>query len=399
MNYTEAYEICCKKARLHFEKLSGKLFEPGECADGNYYANYPNTDFASDRWVWLSSMITGLAPLMYETIGDKSALKWAYRFKDEYHSKVYAPFTQTMHDLGFLYIPYSVHLYRLTGDTKHRDTALRAADELAKRFNARGGFIEAWSPMNDSDRELRMIVDCAMNVSLLYWAWNETKHCFYRDVADIHLNTTIKLLVRDDYSVAHAWFFNKNTALPEAEANACGYSNGSHWARGTAWLVYGLAIAYTYTKNEFYLETALNVAGKYLDSLLESPVPVWDFRLPEDKPAAVFKKFPDGVTPWDESNPGNTVYNVDTSAAAIMSCAFILINKIKPDAKLAEYADRALEVLIDEYLDTDLEKPAMLKRSNGKNVYAVYGDYYFMLALAMKLFGLTAPWANEQQED
>lgn len=395
MNLNEAFEICVEKARVHMEKLNGKLFEPGETDSGDFYENYPNHDFVSNRWQWLSSMVTGMAPLLYQTVGDKDALKWAYRFAGEYHDKVFAPYTQTMHDIGFLYLPYSVHLYMLTGDTNHRDTALRAADELAKRYNIRGHFIEAWDDMNREKRECRMIVDSSMNVALLYWAWKETGHYFYRDIADAHLETIIKTLVREDYSIAHAWFFDPETGEPKKEANSCGYADGSYWARGTAWVVYGLAMAYSYTKRQDFLDTAVKIGEKYLSSLGESPVPVWDFRLPEDKPAATSNNTRQKMNfIWDETDPKNMVYNVDTSAAAIISCGFMLLDSLGDYPQFGNYAQKALEALSNNYLNPDTKIPGMLKGSNGRNRYTSYGDYYYLLALSMKLYGIDSCWGT-----
>lgn len=394
MKLEAAYEICCKKARLHMQKMNGRLFEPRESEIGDYYENYPNIDFVTNRWPWLTSMITGMAPLLYQTVGDRSALKWAYRFKKEYHDKVFATYSQTMHDIGFLYLPYSVHLYQLTGDTDHRDTALRAADELAKRFNPKGRFIEAWEDMNLENRECRMIVDSSMNVSLLYWAWQETGHYFYRDIADCHLDSIIKTLVREDFSVAHAWFFDPKSGVPTKEANSCGYADGSHWARGTAWLVYGLAMAYSYTKDSRYLEVGVKVGEKYLASLEDSPVPVWDFRLPEDQPAKMCGNVKGKEAAWDESNPKNKIYNVDTSAAAIMSCGFLLLTKFCENKSFSQYVDDALTCLSEHYLDTSAEIVGMLRRSNGRDLFTSYGDYYYMLALAMRLYDIQSPWGT-----
>lgn len=397
MQLEKAFEICCEKIRLSMEKLSGLLFEPKASKTGDYYETYPNFDFVSYRWLWLTSMITGMAPVLHQTKGDKKALEWAERFKGEYHDKVFAPYTQTMHDLGFLYLPYSVHLYQLTGDTEHRDTALKAADELAKRFNVRGRFIEAWDEMNMENRECRMIVDSSMNVSLLYWAWQETGHYFYRDVADCHLETIIKTLVREDDSVAHAWFLDPQTGAPKAEANSCGYSNGSHWARGAAWLVFGLATAYTYTKNELYLETAIRVGEKYLSSLEESPIPVWDFRLPEDQPA-IMALNPGEVQPWDATAPANKIYNVDSSAAAIMTCGFLLITKFREHIGFRQYIEDALTCLSNEYLETDTSVVGMIRRTDGRNEFSTYGDYYYLLAMAIYLYDIEHPWQAKGEE-
>ena len=67
-------------------------------------------------------------------------------------------------------------------------------------------------------------------------------------------------------------FFDLKTGEPLKEANSCGYANGSYWARGTAWLVFGLSIAYEYTENEKYLDTAIKAAEKYLSSLDNGPI-------------------------------------------------------------------------------------------------------------------------------
>lgn len=398
MTLHEAYEICIQKAKLHFKKLNGPLFvESSETYTGDYYSQYPFPEnFADFRGAWVTSMITGMAPIVYQTNGDKSVLEWCEQFYDEYCEKVFRPYTYTIHDLGFLYLPYSAHLYQLTGDTKHRDTALRAADELAKRFNVRGHFIEAWDEMNMEERQGRLIIDTTMNLALLYWAWKETGHYFYREVADSHLETAIKILVRDDFSVAHGWIIDCKTGVPLREKNSCGFKEGSHWARGTAWLVYGLAIAYSYTKREDYWELAERVTEKYLSLLLQDTmVPVWDFRLPEDLPARTCINVAKDYVPfWDEHLPENRVYNVDSSAAAIMACAFQLMYSLKGKKKYRDYAEKTLDELANGFLNTDVTQTAMLTRSYGKDCSALYGDYYFLLALAMNLYSIRTCWEN-----
>lgn len=393
----EAYQICREKVYFHMKKMNGALFEPTEQRDGNYYGERRGGKLA-ERYVWMPSFVSGMGVLLFQTDGNLEALKWANRFARQYHDKVFQDYSATMHDLGFLYLPYSVQLYQLTGDKGHRETALRAADELTKRFDVRGRYIEAWSEMNTRvEREGRMIVDSAMNVPLLFWAWKETGHSFYHDVATAHLETIMSILIREDYSVCHAYFFNLKTGEPYKEANSCGYANGSHWARGTAWLVFGLSIAYEYTGNEEYLDTAVKVAEKYLSSLDNGPVPVWDFRLPEEWPAKFCGNVMDYLTAtWDESLPENRVYNVDTSAAAIMTCAFQVITRHRKLSTLSDYIKEALTVLSNEYLNTDVQIPGMVKRSDGRNVYTIFGDYYYMLALAVELFGIDTCWSGRQ---
>ncbi|MGN1059224.1 MAG: glycoside hydrolase family 88 protein [Clostridia bacterium] len=394
MTYEEAYKLCGEKARLHMKSMNGIPFELGECRDGDYYKHVKDKEKSalSGRWSWVTSFVTGMAPLLFQTDGDSRALRWANQFADDYHDKVFRPYTQTMHDLGFLYLPYSVHMYQLTGDRGHRDTALQAANELAKRFDLNGRYIEAWSEMNTFEKDGRMIIDSCMNLPLLFWAWKETGHTFYHDVAAAHLETAMRVLVREDASVCHAWRLDPATGQPTEEVNSCGFANGSHWARGTGWMVFGLAIAYEYTKNETYLDTAVKVAEKYLDSLEDSPVPVWDFRLPADQPAKICGNVPGLDADWDESLPENKKYNVDTSAAAIMACGLQTIERYRPCDRFHQYVEAALSVLSNEYLNTNPTVPGMLSRCNGRNAFSIYGDYYYMLALAMRLYDVRTCW-------
>ena len=51
------------------------------------------------------------------------------------------------------------------------------------------------------------------------------------------------------------------------------------------------------------------------------------------------------------------------------------------------YSDKMLKSLCDNYLDTDVTTQGMLKKGNGIDKFVIYGDYYFMLAMAMKNYG------------
>ena len=175
------------------------------------------------------------------------------------------------------------------------------------------------------------------------------------------------------------------------ERNSCGYANGSHWARGTAWMVYGLVAAYRYTQDEEYLDLAEKIGNKFIDCLTEEDsIPVWDFKLPKDKPAKCCGKSEE--CEWDESLSANKKYNRDTSAAAIMSCAFMAFDSMRENRRFAEAADKMMSTLTENYLNCDTTVPGMLKCSNGRNHYTIYGDYYYFAALAMKVYGCKGCW-------
>lgn len=102
------------------------------------------------------------------------------------------------HDLGFLYTPSCVAAYKLTGDVKSRETALLAARKLASRFHEKGQFIQAWGSMEEREN-YRLIIDCLLNLPLLFWASEETGDPMYANIAKAHLDSALKVVVRSDF--------------------------------------------------------------------------------------------------------------------------------------------------------------------------------------------------------
>lgn len=48
-------------------------------------------------------------------------------------------------------------------------------------------------------------------------------------------------LIRENFSTWHTFFFNMETGEPDHGAACQGYRDGSAWARGKAWGIYGSA--------------------------------------------------------------------------------------------------------------------------------------------------------------
>ena len=132
-----------------------------------------------------------------------------------------------------------------TGSKEGREAALKAADQLISRFQPVGEFIQAWGQMGAKDN-YRFIIDCLLNLPLLYWASEETGQEKYRDVAEKHIRTALANVIREDDSTWHTFFMNPETGEPDHGATCQGYKDGSAWARGQAWGVYGTAIGYRY---------------------------------------------------------------------------------------------------------------------------------------------------------
>lgn len=63
----------------------------------------------------------------------------------------------------------------------------------------------------DDPNNHRLIIDCLLNIPLLYWATEVTGDGKYREVAEKHIHTTMKHIIREDGSTWHTVFFDSNT--------------------------------------------------------------------------------------------------------------------------------------------------------------------------------------------
>ena len=377
MTAKDCFDICVKKTENNIKKMKLGLREYPSCKDGYYFDARPdNTKDFMHIMNWTASFFTGMAILSYRAGRNIEMLRWLNSQYPLYYSKVFDTSDENMHDMGFLYSLYSVPMYAMSGDLNQKKLILKAADELAKRFVMNGRYIRAWGRMDDkisdyvSEADRRghfftqskglAIIDCMMNLPLLFKASEISGNSFYKSIAEAHADTVIRHFIRADGSVYHAYRFDPETGAPLGGCNYCGYSDESYWARGTTWAIYGFAIAYRYTGKQEYLDTALRLANGFIDNLPDDNIPFWDFRLPEGEEK-----------------------NKDTSAAAIAVCGFKEILRNSRSPKIAEYAEKILSTLMtDRYTDTDIERPGILKDQNGSRSYTPYGDYFYMEALS-----------------
>jgi unsaturated chondroitin disaccharide hydrolase len=157
---------------------------------------------------WTEGFWTGLLWLAWEVTGEEKYRRVAEGFLDNFEERLDKQIKVDTHDLGFLYLLSCVNSWRLTGNTRARALALRAADLLYRRFNSTAGVIQAWGDLNDPARQGRMIIDCNLNVPLLFWAANETGNTDWRDAATRHLAQAARYLVREDASTFHTFYMD-----------------------------------------------------------------------------------------------------------------------------------------------------------------------------------------------
>lgn len=372
----EAFDVCVAKTRRNLPDLA---------ESGRTWAFAPNGDYP--QWNegffeignWTTSFFTGMGVLAWLDTGDNQIVSDLALSEPSYFAKMEGENAQeTMHDLGFLYSLYSVALHKATGEAHHRELGLRAARVLAGRFVPEGNYIRAWGRMDESNTDYAglAIIDCMMNLPLLFWASKESGNPSFREIAIRHADTTLANFIREDGSVYHAFRFRPD-GQPDCGDNYCGNTIESHWARGATWAMYGFAMVYRHTGDARYLDASLRVTHKFISLLDDEIVPLWDFQL-----AA-------GMPPLR-----------DSSAAAIAACAIQELEGIGKAEPSMTHAKEALLVrlLSPDYFDTDPACRGVLKQGEvgdgvgkAKSAYTSWGDYYFMEALGREL-GLTVNW-------
>ncbi len=333
-----------------------------------------------DNNYWTTGFWTGEIWLSYEWAkehGDPDAdklMKAAMVQVDSFLGRIVNKIEVDHHDMGFLYSPSCVAAYKLTGSDKARKAAILAADQLITRYHPVGEFIQAWGPMNEPEN-YRLIIDCLLNLPLLYWASEETGDSKYREIAEKHIHTAVKNVIREDFSTWHTFFFNMETGEPDHGATCQGYRDGSAWARGQAWGIYGTALAYKYTKRKEYIDLFRGVTEYFMKHLPSDMVPFWDL------------EFTDG-----DDQPR------DSSSGSIAACGMLEMIKYISEEEGAVYKKYAMQIMKSLYDNYAVKDP---KQSNGLVLHSTYsnhspyntcnhygvdecnswGDYFYMEAL------------------
>lgn len=356
----------CTRQILHVLPEFTDKFQQAYSEKG-FYPPVENTDWTTGFW-------TGEIWLAYEYSGDERLRKAAEIQVHDFWERIDKKISVDHHDMGFLYSPSCVAAYKLTGNKEGREAAVKAADQLISRFQPKGGFIQAWGSM-DAPENYRLIIDCLLNLPLLYWASEETGDDKYRKIAEQHIHTAVANVIREDYSTWHTFFFDRETGAPDHGATCQGYRDGSAWARGQAWGVYGMALAYKYTGRKEYIDLFRGVTEYFLTHLPKDLIPYWDL------------EFTDG-----DEQPR------DSSSASIAACGMLEMSAYLEPEESEHYrkiAAKIMKSLYDNYAVKDLATSNGLvlhstysnhSPYNTCNHYGVdecnaWGDYFYMEAL------------------
>ena len=232
---------------------------------------------------WTNGFWGGILWMMYQASGRERYAEIA-RISEEKMDTCFDGYYGLHHDVGFMWRPTAAADYDLTHNKESRKRALHAANLLAGRFNPVGQYIRAWNDIPGSDDDTRgwAIIDCMLNLSLLYWASEETGDPRFRQIAMLHADTAQKYFVRLDGSVNHIIEFNPETGEFVRAYGGQGYTEGSSWTRGQGWGVYGFMISYIHTGKQEYFDTAKRIAHYIMANIPDNGIIPVDFRQPKE---------------------------------------------------------------------------------------------------------------------
>ena len=332
----------------------------------NFYPPVPNDQWTAGFWpgsIWLA----------YEATGDK-VFRYAAQIQvQSFLHRIENRIATDHHDMGFLYSPSCVAAWKLVGDEDGRRAALLAADQLLERFQEKGQFIQAWGPMGEPEN-YRYIIDCLLNLPLLFWASRESGDPRYREKALAHARTTLAHSIRADHSTYHTFYMDPATGAPARGATKQGYRDESAWARGQAWAIAGMAFCHREEPNGAYLEAFEHLLAYYLKRLPDDLVPYWDLT------------FMDGDEPRD------------SSSAAIVACGLLEMAGLVGGSRAGELRELARQMLGSLWRGYAVRDPAVSNgfllhgtyskkspfnscRGEGVDECVTWGDYYYFEGL------------------
>lgn len=362
-------QLICGKLTRQLTQFDGKY--PAACSINGHYPLTDNTDWTTGFW-------SGMTWLAWQMSGDQQFLDHLQNQLPGYGERLRQRHDIETHDLGFLFSLSCVNAWRSTGDPAAREYALQAANLLTARYHPTAQIIQAWGDLNDPQQQGRMIIDCLLNLPLLYWTSEQTGDPRYAQLAQRHAGRACDFLVREDYSTFHTFYMNVETGEPVKGTTHQGYADNSCWARGQAWAIYGFALSFSYTGERRFLQAAVETARYFIAHLPEDGVCNWDLQL---------------------TAPGTAK---DSSAAAIAVCGLLELTRhlsvLDPDhGDFTRQALRIMTQLCDRYFDDEnvdggylLHAVYNMNKERGVDEYCIWGDYFFFEAVSR----LTAPLAK-----
>lgn len=321
---------------------------------------------------WTNGFWAGMMWQMYHLTGNPMYQEIACEVETKLDRCLHNVFWQD-HDNGFRWLLTAVAHYKYDKNNASLNRGMLAANGLAARYNVNGKFIRAWTNWKNPEQDNSgwAIIDCMMNLPLLFWASEVTKDPRYYQIAMNHADTTLKYFIRDDGSVNHIVEFDSYSGEFIRTYGGQGYENGSSWTRGQAWGIYGFVLSYLHSKEVKYLNASKRIAHYFIANIPDSGLIPIDFRQPAES------------------------HMIDSSAAAIAACGIIELARLCDGRESETYLRNAVKLLQvidqkncnwDNTVDNIVEKCSGAYHDAVNEIPMIFGDYYFMEAI-LKLEG------------
>lgn len=356
---------CAEKIKEDMQKLAYAC--PSETAPGGHYN-------VIDNIAWTTGFWPGMLWAAYGATKDETFLYGGKLQTKLFQKRLENDYVLQHHDIGFLYTLSTVADYTMTGSETARQLGIRAAYRLMKMYRPVPGIFQRGGDLNDLTERFTgvFIVDCMLNVPLLFWAAEQTGDQSLYDAAYKHLKNSINTLIRPNGAVVHSGVADVTSGSLRADSSLSQGKGGDDaaWSRGQAWAVYGLPLAYSYTGDPEFLEAAKVVTNYFLNRLPSDRIANWDLYYTEDD------------------------VQRDTSASSIAVCGLLEMAKQLPatDPYREIYRSAAYRILdsLSKNYRTQPEEDTMgllnagvYQMTSGKGVDqpTIWGDYYYMEAL------------------
>lgn len=334
--------------------------EAGILPYSNHGGQWQTSPYDGNSW-WTGGFWPGLMWQLWRMTGEEPFRQEALRAEDILTGE-FRSYRFLNHDVGFMYLLSCGAHAKLMGDEQARQDTLHAASLLMGRFNP-VGYLKAW---NGPEQRGVAIIDCLMNLSLLFRASREENDPRFAKVARIHADTALREFLRPNGSVAHIVEFDPETGARIGERPGQGYALGTSWSRGQAWGLYGFTLTALNTGDARYRDAAERIAAYFIDHIR-----------------------PDGLTDCDFCQPANEE-RIDNIAGAVAACGLLELGKLTGEARYEEAAQRLLSGLLEHCCDWSEDSCGILTHCTasyhddgaGRHINITYGDYFFTEAIA-----------------
>lgn len=308
---------------------------------------------------WTNGFWGGMLWQMYHATGEERYAKTAEQLEIRF-DKALEAYEGVDHDLGFMWLHTAVADYRRTQNPQSKIRGLHAAALLASRFQPMGNYFQAWNQGPSV-----AIIDCVMNLPLLYWGSEVTGNPSWKQLAMRHADMALEHILRPDGSSNHIVVFDPETGECLDKPGGQGYGKGSAWTRGQSWAIYGMALSYRYTGKEEYLDAAKRSAHYFIaNAAMNDFDVVIDFRAPKEP-----------------------VY-YDNTAAACAACGLLELSEHVPEYEKELYVSAAVKLLqrlTERFCNWNEDEDGILThgsarydRASDREVPIIYGDYFLL---------------------